>query len=63
VFSPDGSIAHWYPRDGEPQRERNLHRAGGGGDTAKITRALDRNVQRGSGSPGNKSMLVSANDG
>ena len=47
----------------EPQRERDLRRAGQRRRTASVTRALDRNVQRAIWMPGGKSMLVSANDG
>ena len=65
VFSPDGSrIAHWYPRDGENRNVNEIYIGpANGGDTASVTRALDRNVQRVIWMPGGKSMLVSANDG
>jgi dipeptidyl aminopeptidase/acylaminoacyl peptidase len=65
VFSPDGRhIAHWYPRDGESKNVNEIHVGpAAGGDTASVTRALDRNVQRAIWMPDAKSMLVSANDG
>lgn len=65
LFSPDGSrIAHWYPRDGEGRNVNEIYIGpANGGDTASITRALDRNVQRAMWMPDGKSMLVSANDG
>jgi len=64
-FSPDGThLSHWYPRDGESKNVNEIYVGpAGGGDTASITRALDRNVQRAIWMPGGKSMLVSANDG
>ena len=65
VFSPDGRhIAHWYPRDGETKNVNEIYVGpAAGGDTATVTRALDRNVQRAIWMPDGKSMLVSANDG
>jgi dipeptidyl aminopeptidase/acylaminoacyl peptidase len=65
LFSPDGSrIAHWYPRDGEGKNVNEIYVGpANGGDTASVTHALDRNVQRVIWMPGGKSMLVSANDG
>ena len=65
MFSPDGSrIAHWYPRDGENRNVNEIYVGpANGGDTASVTRALDRNVQRVIWMPDGKSMLVSANDG
>ena len=65
LFSPDGSrIAHWYPRDGQNQNVNEIYVGpANGGDTATITRALDRNVQRCIWMPGGRGMLVSANDG
>jgi dipeptidyl aminopeptidase/acylaminoacyl peptidase len=65
LFSPDGShIAHWYPRDGESRNVNEIYVGpANGGDTASITRALDRNVQRAIWMPDGKSMLVSGNDG
>jgi dipeptidyl aminopeptidase/acylaminoacyl peptidase len=65
LFSPDGSlIAHWYPRDGESRNVNEIYVGpANGGDTASITRALDRNVQRAMWMPDGKSMLVSGNDG
>jgi dipeptidyl aminopeptidase/acylaminoacyl peptidase len=65
LFSPDGArIAHWYPRDGQNQNVNEIYVGpAGGGDTASVTRALDRNVQRVIWMPGGRTMLVSANDG
>ena len=65
LFSPDGArIAHWYPRDGESKNVNEIYVGpANGGDTASITRALDRNVQRCIWMPDGRSMLVSANDG
>jgi dipeptidyl aminopeptidase/acylaminoacyl peptidase len=65
LFSPDGArIAHWYPRDGESRNVNEIYIGpANGGDTASITRALDRNVQRCIWMPDGRSMLVSANDG
>jgi dipeptidyl aminopeptidase/acylaminoacyl peptidase len=64
-FSPDGSrIAHWYPRDGESRNVNEIYVGPStGGDTASVTRILDRNVQRAIWMPDGKSLLVSANDG
>jgi dipeptidyl aminopeptidase/acylaminoacyl peptidase len=65
LFSLDGDrIAHWYPRDGDTKNVNEIYvgRASGG-ETASITRALDRNVQRAIWMPDGKSLLVSANDG
>ena len=64
LFSPDGTrIAHWYPRDGETKNVNEIYvgRASGG-ESASITRQLDRNVQRAIWMPDGKSLLVSAND-
>lgn len=65
LFSPDGRrIAHWYPRDGEPRNVNEIYVGpASGGESASITRALDRNVQRAIWMADSKSMLVSANDG
>ena len=65
LFSPDGKrIAHWYPRDGDSKNVNEIYvGAAGGGETAGVTRALDRNVQRVIWMPDSKSLLVSANDG
>jgi dipeptidyl aminopeptidase/acylaminoacyl peptidase len=65
VFSPDGRhIAHWYPRDGESRNVNEIYVGpAAGGETASMTRALDRNVQRAIWMPDGRSMLVSANDG
>jgi dipeptidyl aminopeptidase/acylaminoacyl peptidase len=65
LFSPDGArIAHWYPRDGESKNVNEIYVGpANGGDTASVTRALDRNVQRVIWMPDSRSMLVSANDG
>ncbi len=65
VFSPDGrQIAHWYPRDGDTKNVNEIYVGpAAGGDSASVTRALDRNVQRAIWMPDGKSMLVSANDG
>ena len=65
LFSPDGTrLAHWYPRDGEGRNVNEIYVGpAAGGDTASVTRALDRNVQRAMWMPDGKSMLVSANDG
>jgi dipeptidyl aminopeptidase/acylaminoacyl peptidase len=64
LFSPDGTrIAHWYPRDGASKNVNEIYVGpANGGDTASITRALDRNVQRCIWMPGGRSMLVSGND-
>src|SRR5579864_5759564 len=64
LFSPDGTrIAHWYPRDGDTKNVNEIYvgRATGG-ESASITRQLDRNVQRAIWMPDGKSLLVSAND-
>jgi dipeptidyl aminopeptidase/acylaminoacyl peptidase len=65
LFSPDGKrVAHWYPRDGETRNVNEIYVGPvGGGETASITRGLDRNVQRAIWMPDSKSLLVSANDG
>lgn len=65
LFSPDGRhIAHWYPRDGETRNGDEIYLGPStGGDTASVTRALDRNVQRAIWMPDSRSLLVSANDG
>jgi len=65
VFSPDGRhIAHWYPRDGETKNVNEIFVGpAAGGDTASVTHALDRNVQRAIWMPDGRSLLVSANDG
>jgi dipeptidyl aminopeptidase/acylaminoacyl peptidase len=65
LFSPDGShIAHWYPRDGDTKNVNEIYVGRTtGGETASITHALDRNVQRSIWMPDGKSLLVSANDG
>jgi dipeptidyl aminopeptidase/acylaminoacyl peptidase len=65
LFSPDGiHIAHWYPRDGEPKNVNEIYVGPAtGGDTASVTRQVDRNVQRAMWMPDGKSLLVSANDG
>jgi dipeptidyl aminopeptidase/acylaminoacyl peptidase len=64
LFSPDGArIAHWYPRDGESKNVNETYVGpANGGDTASVTRGLDRNVQRVIWMPAGRSMLVSAND-
>jgi dipeptidyl aminopeptidase/acylaminoacyl peptidase len=64
-FSPDGRhIAHWYPRDGESKNVNEIYVGpAAGGETAPVTGALDRNVQRAIWMPDGSSMLVSANDG
>ncbi len=65
LFSPDGGhIAHWYPRDGVSRNVNEIYVGpASGGDTASVTRAIDRNVQRAIWMPDGKSLLVSANDG
>ena len=65
VFSPDGTkIAHWYPRDGQQRNVNEIHVGPvGGGETASITRALDRNAERCMWMPDGKSLLIAANDG
>lgn len=65
LFSPDGRrIAHWYPRDGSTKNVNEIYVGqAGAGETASITRALDRNVQRAIWMPDGRSLLVSANDG
>ena len=65
LFSPDGRrIAHWYPRDGESRNVNEIYVGpAGGGESASVTRALDRNVQRAIWMPDGNSLLVSANDG
>ena len=64
LFSPDGRrIAHWYPRDGETKNVNEIYvGSAGGGETASVTRAIDRNVQRVMWMPDSQSLLVSAND-
>jgi dipeptidyl aminopeptidase/acylaminoacyl peptidase len=65
LFSPDGiHIAHWYPRNGDTRNVNEIYvgRATGG-ESASVTRQLDRNVQRAIWMPDGKSLLVSANDG
>src|SRR5262249_17688641 len=49
VFSPDGRrVAHWYPRDSETRNVNEIYVGpASGGESASVTRALDRNVQRG----------------
>src|SRR5882724_4568672 len=65
VFSPDGRrIAHWYPRDGETKNVNEIYVGqADGGESASVTRTLDRNVQRAIWMPDSRSLLVSANDG
>ena len=65
LFSPDGThIAHWYPRDGLTKNVNEIYVGpSSGGDTASVTHAIDRNVQRAMWLPDGKSLLVSANDG
>jgi len=65
LFSPDGvHIAHWYPRDGQQKNVNEIYVGPAtGGDTASVTRQVDRNVQRAMWMPDGKSLLVSANDG
>ena len=65
LYSPDGQhIAHWYPRDGDTKNVNEIYVGPvAGRDTASVTRALDRNVQRAIWMPGGNSLLVSANDG
>jgi dipeptidyl aminopeptidase/acylaminoacyl peptidase len=65
LFSPDGAhILHWYPRDGETKNVNEIYVGpAAGGDTASVTRSIDRNVQRAMWMPDGKSLLVSANDG
>ena len=65
VFSPDGRrIAHWYPRDGDTKNVNEIYAGPAeGGESASVTRTLDRNVQRAIWMPDSRSLLVSANDG
>lgn len=65
MFSPDGvHIAHWYPRDGQQKNVNEIYVGPAtGGDTASVTRLVDRNVQRAMWMPDGKSLLISANDG
>lgn len=65
LFSPDGShIAHWYPRDAESRNVNEIYVGPtAGGETASVTRAINRNVQRAMWLPDGKALLVSANDG
>jgi dipeptidyl aminopeptidase/acylaminoacyl peptidase len=65
VFSPDGRrIAHWFPRDGETRNVNEIYVGPSeGGESASVTRTLDRNVQRAIWMPDGRSLLVSANDG
>src|SRR2546426_2699538 len=65
LFSPDGRrIAHWYPRDGETKSVNEIYVGPTeGGESASVTRTLDRNVQRAIWMPDSRSLLVSANDG
>lgn len=65
VISPDGRrIAHWFPRDGDSKNVNEIYVGPAtGGQSASITRALDRNVQRAMWMPDSRTMLVSANDG
>jgi dipeptidyl aminopeptidase/acylaminoacyl peptidase len=65
LFSPDGRrIAHWYPRDGETKNVNEIYVGPAeGGESASVTRALDRNVQRAIWMADSRSLVVSANDG
>jgi len=65
LFSPDGThIAHWYPRDGQTKNVNEIFVGPAtGGQTASVTRSIDRNVGRAMWMPDGKSLLVSANDG
>src|SRR5882724_4146904 len=65
VFSPDGRrIAHWYPRDDDTKNVNEIYVGPAeGGESASVTRTLDRNVQRAIWMPDSRSLLVSANDG
>jgi dipeptidyl aminopeptidase/acylaminoacyl peptidase len=64
IYSPDGRrIAHWFPRDGVSKNVNEIYVGPArGGESASITRTLDRNVQRAIWMPDGKSLLVSAND-
>lgn len=65
VISPDGRrVAHWYPRDGNSKNVNEVYVGPvSGGQSASVTRSLDRNVQRAMWMPDSKNLLVSANDG
>jgi dipeptidyl aminopeptidase/acylaminoacyl peptidase len=65
LFSPDGRhLAYSYPRDGETKNVGEIYVGpAAGGDTASVTRPLDRNAARAIWMPDGNSMLVSANDG
>lgn len=65
IVSPDGRrVAHWYPRDGEAKNVNEIYVGPvAGGQSASVTRTLDRNVQRAMWMPDSRNLLVSANDG
>jgi dipeptidyl aminopeptidase/acylaminoacyl peptidase len=65
VVSPDGRrLAHWHPRDGDPKNVNEIYVGPvTGGQSASVTRSLDRNVQRALWMPDSENLLVSANDG
>ncbi len=64
-FSPDGSkIAYSFPRDGDFNNEYEIFVApSAGGEGTDLTRALDRDVERGIWMPDGKSLWVSGDDG
>jgi dipeptidyl aminopeptidase/acylaminoacyl peptidase len=65
VFSPDGSrIAYWFPRDGQTKNVNEIYSvSSSGGESANLTRNIDRNIQRAIWMTDGKSLLVGANDG
>jgi len=65
LFSPDGSkIAYSFPRDGDFNNEYEIFVApSAGGEGTDLTRALDRDVERGIWMPDGKSLWVSGDDG
>jgi dipeptidyl aminopeptidase/acylaminoacyl peptidase len=64
-FSPDGkSIAYWWPRDGDPNNQNEVHIvAASGGQGLDLTKPLDRCIYRSIWSADSSSLLVGANDG
>jgi len=65
LHSPDGSqLAYAYPRDGDPNNEREIFVAPAtGGDGVDLTRSMDRNLARAIWMPDGKALLVGGHDG